>query len=37
VATTVASTTARLLNPRTYDAAEFDPATEAVSRHDRLV
>jgi acyl-CoA dehydrogenase len=32
VTTTVASTTARLLNPRTYDAAEFDPATRKLFR-----
>jgi len=32
VSTTVASTTARLLNPGTYDAAEFDPATRKLFR-----
>ncbi len=32
MSTTVASTTARLLNPRTYDAAEFDPATRKLFR-----
>src|SRR6476620_3303133 len=30
--TTVVSTTARLLNPRTYGAAEFDPATRKLFR-----
>jgi acyl-CoA dehydrogenase len=29
---TVAATTARLFNPRTYDAAEFDPATQKLFR-----
>ena len=28
----VAATTARLFNPRTYDAAEFDPATQRLFR-----
>ncbi len=32
MSTTVASTTARLLNPRTYDAAEFDLATRKLFR-----
>ena len=30
--TPTASTTARLLNPGTYDASEFDPATRRVFR-----
>jgi len=32
MSTTIASSTARLLNPRTYDAAEFDPATRRLFR-----
>lgn len=32
MSTTVASTTARLFNPSTYDAAEFDPATQRLFR-----
>src|SRR5918994_2245328 len=32
MSTPTASTTARLLNPATYDAAEFDPATRRVLR-----
>jgi alkylation response protein AidB-like acyl-CoA dehydrogenase len=32
VSTAVASITARLLNPRSYDAAEFDPATRKLFR-----
>ncbi len=32
MSTTVAATTARLFNPRTYAAAEFDPATQKLFR-----